>query len=309
MSTLRVRQSLLKSFSQCPRQYYYGTVLDLGKQQVGSLTILGSIVHYALDVYESYGYDLDLALRTFDQYWENPESLIDPNTEQGYRIDFWHTRTTKSGLHKKGRSMLRSYHELQPWRLGRLIGTEIPFEVPLGDHTLTGSIDKLWALHGQKTLEVVDFKTGAYVPKKLKFNVQFTAYCYATTRPEFWEQFDAGSDLYKVYKSFTRKGLWYHARHGKVFNAGARTEDDYRRLLLQADEMERAITLGVFPLDYSGENCGWCPFAEEVCGSEIQLVETDQGVDMVRRPEGVPSPEGRLAEHMPRPPLEIVDVA
>jgi hypothetical protein len=302
-----VRQSLLKSFSACPRQYYYSSVLDLGPEKVGSLTIFGTIIHFVFDVYEQYGFDVDLAHRTLDTYWDQPSLIIDPNNGRPLHIDYWHYRTNQESLRKRGHKMIDSYHELTPWRIGRLLGTEIPFEVPLGDHVLTGSIDKLWALRGQHTLEVVDFKTAAAVPKKLKYNVQFTAYCYATTRPEFWAQFDAGEELYGVYKSFTRKGLWYHARTGKVYNAGARTEDDYRRLLLQADEMERAINTGVFPLDYSGENCGWCPFADEICGSEVQLVETAQGVDMVRRPDDMPQAQGALAVDLSGAALEIVD--
>jgi hypothetical protein len=260
---MRVRQSSLKQFGKCARQYYYSQILDLGGDQQGSLTVFGTIVHYAIDVYENYGYDLDLAIRTFRHYWDHPEEL-------GETIDFWHRRSTKPGLQKRGIEMLRKYHELAPWTEGKLLGTEIHFVVPLGDHELEGTIDKLWYRPGQKKVEVIDFKTSALVPEKLRYNIQFTAYCYATERPEFWEFVPGWEHGYQEFYGWQRAGWWYHARRNKMFNAGKRGPDDYKRLLLSVEEMEKAIELQVFPLDYSGESCGWCAYAEGVCGSEME---------------------------------------
>lgn len=262
---MRVRQSTLKQFGGCARQYYYSKVLDLGGDQVGSLTVLGTVWHFAAEVYENYDYDLDLAIRTFKKYWKNPELL-------GATIDFWHNRTTHRSLEKRGVEMLKKYHELAPWREGRLVGSEIHFVVPIGDHELEGTIDKLWVREGYKALEVVDFKTGSYVPQKLRHNIQFTAYCYATHRPEFWEQVPGyeGGVGYEYFQNYWRGGWWYHARNGKMFNAGKRGELDFKRLRLAVEAMAEADEKGVYPLDVSGENCGWCPYAEDVCGSEVE---------------------------------------
>jgi hypothetical protein len=247
----------------------------LGEQKVGSLTVFGTVVHFALDVYETYGNDLGLAIRTFDQYWEHPEML-------GKRIDFWHRRTTFDGLRKRGHGMLRSYDELAVWRMGRLLGTEISFEVPIGNHTIHGTIDKLWVLRGQKKLQVLDFKTGRFVPEKLKYNIQFTTYCYATTQREFWDYWPNGDELFRDFADYSREGSWYHARNARMFSAGYRGWNDYRRLLLAVDEMDRAIKADVYPLDYQGENCGYCPFADEVCGSEVVLMEGKDAIEMER---------------------------
>lgn len=259
---MRVRQSSLKQFGKCARQYYYSQILDLGGDQAGSLTVFGSVVHYAIDVYETFDHDLDLAIRTFRHYWDHPEEL-------GETIDFWHRRSTKDGLMKRGITMLTKYDELSPWE-GQLIGTEIHFVVPLGDHELEGTIDKLGFRPGQKRLEVIDFKTSAMVPEKLRYNIQFTAYCYATERPEFWEQVSGWEHGYDQFYGIDRAGWWYQARQNKMFNAGKRGPDDYKRLLLAVEEMEKAIELQVFPLDYSGEQCGWCAYADGVCGSEME---------------------------------------
>lgn len=259
---MRVRQSELKQFGGCARQYYYSRVLDLGADRVGSLTILGSVWHYAAEVYENYDNDLELAKRTFEKYWERPSLL-------GLKIDFWHNRTTFQGLLLRGLEMLEKYHELEPWRGGRLLGTEIQFVVPIGEHELTGTIDKLWMRPGQQKLEVIDFKTGSYVPQKLRQNIQFTAYCYATERPEFWQFVPGFEDSYDDFLGWERAGWWYHARNAKMFNAGDRHDLDYKRLYLAVTEMNNAVEANVYPLDITGENCGWCPFVDGVCGGEM----------------------------------------
>ena len=284
-----VRQSSLKQFGGCARQFYYSQILNLGGDQVGSLTVLGSVFHYAVDVYENYGYDIELAKKTFNWYWDHPDIL-------GLKIDFWHRRTNKEGLRKRALKMLDRYHELQPWTDGRLIGTEINFTVPIGDHELTGTIDKLWYRPGQKKVEVIDFKTGSHVPEKLRYNVQFTAYCYATERPEFWDQVPNRefADGYAEFQGWKRAGWWYHARNNKMFNAGLRDVADYKRLSLAVSEMDNAIKANAFPLDYKGENCGWCAYTD-VCGDEmpdptdLQLqTGLPAPVLKVEEPEGVP---------------------
>lgn len=256
-----VRQSDLKQFGSCAYQYYLSKILDLGSERVGSLTVLGTVFHYAMEVYEHYGRDLDLAKRTFSYYWENPDEL-------GETIDYWHRMTTWQGLHDRGINMLEQYHELAPFQ-GRLIGTEISFEVPLGEHTLQGTIDKLIARDGKKELHVIDLKTAALVPEKLRYNIQFTAYMYATLQPEFWSRVSGFETGYDEFKGYTRTGWWYHARNSKMWSAGYREQLDYQRLLLAVTEMDKAVKAGIFPLDIKGETCGFCPFAEEICGGAV----------------------------------------
>lgn len=258
---MRVRQSELKTFGTCARQYYYEKVLNLGEQETGSLTAFGTVVHYALEVYEEYDHDLATAKETFDFYWRNPDAL-------GARIDFWHNRTSWEGLQKRGHEMLERYHDTAPYKGGRLVGTEIWFEVPIGSHILTGTIDKLFMRPGKRQLEVWDFKTGSSVPEKLRFNVQFTAYAYATLRPEFWQHVPGFEDGITLFNGWKRYGWWYHARTGKMYSAGYREGLDYQRLLLAVEEMDNAINASVYPLDVYGTACGYCPFVENVCGSE-----------------------------------------
>lgn len=254
------RQSLLKQFANCPRQFYYSHVLGLGRGEVGSLTVLGSVWHYALDVYETLGGDLETALKTFNYYWSKPWEL-------GLHIDYYHRGSDHEKLRKRGVAMLVRYDELAPYE-GEVVGTELYFTVQVGKHRLSGTIDKLLAHPGLRALEVVDYKTAAFVPEKLKFSLQFTAYCLATELPEFWESIGRPEDFYK-YAGWRRQGQWFHARNTRVYNAGTRNAIDYQRLVLMMDEMERAIEQNIFMPDYSGESCGFCPFTER-CGTEVE---------------------------------------
>lgn len=258
---MRVSQTVIRQFGGCPRQYYYSEILGLGEEASGSLAVFGTVFHYSLDVYETYGRDLDLAQRTFEHFWTHPGEL-------GEHIDFWHKGSTFLTLLKRGQDMLEKFAELEPWR-GQLVGTEVHFEVPLGDHTLAGTIDKLWVRPGSKRLDIVDFKTGAFVPEKLRYHLQFTAYCYATLRPEFWEALPGFEDGLARFARFDRDGWWYQARNNKMWAAGVREVVDYKRLYLAVETMDQTIKAGVFPLDANGENCGYCPFVETVCGSEM----------------------------------------
>lgn len=264
---MKVSPSRLGLFGDCAMRYYYEKVLKLPGDKVGSLTVLGSVFHFAMEVYETYGGNLDLAIKTFDYYWDHPEKL-----DRGQPIDFYHPQTTHEGLRQRGHRMLEQYHDLVPWKTGEHLGSEIHFIVPIGDHQLEGIIDKLWARRGrQKTLEVIDFKTGAKVPEKLRHNLQFTAYAYATTTPEFWSYVPGHENDYEKYASFKRQGWWWHARNSKKYNAGMREERDYKRLLYAIEQMDKALTTNVFPLTIEGAACAYCPYEEKVCGSEVTL--------------------------------------
>ena len=242
--------------------FYYERILNLPAGPSGSLTVLGSVWHYAVEVYEEYDGDIGLALKTFDYYWDSPELL-------GQTIDFWHPRTSYEGLRKRGREMLQRYHDLQPFQYGTTLGTEIEFVVPIGSHEIHGIIDKLQMRPRKKELEIIDFKTGAKTPTKLRHNLQFTSYMYATTQPEFWAAVPGHEDGYELYRNYKRSGWWLHARNTKKIHVGERTQRDYDRLLLAIDEMEKAIDQGIFPLTISGEECGYCPYEEDVCATEV----------------------------------------
>ena len=264
---VEVSPTRIKTFGDCAQQYKYKYILELPGDRYSANTTLGSVFHYAIEVYEQYGNDLDLAIRTFRYYWNNVEDL-------DLRIDYYPRRTSHESLEQGGVDMLERYHSLAPWKTGELVGTEIRFTVPLGPHVLRGIIDKLFLRRGARELQVIDFKTGSYIPQKLRHNLQFTSYLYATTRPEFWWQVPGWEDFYERSRHFSRVGQWYHARNNKMYHAGGRGDLDYRRLRLAVDQMDLAIRDEVFPLTIAGEVCGWCPWVD-ICGTEVASPNSD----------------------------------
>ena len=264
---MRASPSKIKTFGDCANQYKYKYVLGLEGDTYNALTTLGSVFHYSVEVYEQYNHDIELAIRTFRYYWNNLEDL-------GLRIDYYSKRTSHEGLEKHAVEMLERYDQLTPWKGGELLGTEIKFEVPLGTHNLVGIIDKLFARPEANEIQVIDFKTGYKVPEKLRHNLQFTSYMYATSRPEFWAFVPGYEDSYERFVDYKRIGQWYHARNNKMFNAGFRDDNDYRRLLLAVDQMEGSIENDTYPLTIAGEVCGWCPWVE-MCGTEVESPNTD----------------------------------
>lgn len=264
---MRLSPTRLKTFGECANQYKYQYVLKLEGEQKNAYTVLGSVFHMAIEVYELHDHNIDLALRTFSHYWNHPEDM-------GERIDFYPPRTTHRAMEESGLEMLQRYHELEPWKGGIILGTEVRFEVPLGLHTLVGVIDKLYLRPQKREIQVIDFKTGYKVPERLRFNLQFTSYMYATTRPEFWASVPGYEDFWMDSLAYPRLGQWYHARSHKMLNAGFRDDLDYRRLLLAADQMAAACEADIFPLTISGEACGYCSWVD-ICGTEVDSPNSD----------------------------------
>jgi RecB family exonuclease len=142
--------------------------------------------------------------------------------------------------------------------------------VPIGSNELTGTLDKL-ALRPLKDgtfgVLVSDYKTGSKPPTRdyLQHDVQFHAYCYATTQPEFWVGIPDGEKLYQLYKDAPRMGEWVHLRTPKRIDAGFRTEVHYNRLQYAIEQIELSVALGIFVPDISGAACEFCEFRQR-CG-------------------------------------------
>lgn len=296
-----IRQSDLGSWARCQLQkYYYDRAReDATAPQPRSLsaTVYGTVVHYALMMLERLVHEgnpdaLKIAIATFERYW-HPDHLSDLN---GEHIDEWLPRQTYGGLRDRGRVAIKDYYALLLKDDGKLLALEYQFAVPIevGDrtHTLTGTIDRLAVkkYYSKPYLAIEDFKTGKQ-PTYLRYNMQGSAYAYATTRPEFWEgwrtsgmgelaTFDTdtigalqrmftsyGYDLYPdgEQKMASRRFRWINIQEIKFADGGWRNERDFARLKLAIDGYVRACEAGVYSVNNIGEVCVHCPF-KAVCG-------------------------------------------
>lgn len=271
---MRIRQSDLSAYSRCPQQkrlsdLQKGGLLDKAPEQL-SRTAFGSVMHHAVHVMEKAfvhgtGDPLEQALATFRYYWEpaNIGGICPP-------VTIWCARDTWSGMARMGEATLRAYWDRLQKDVSKVLGLEVsftlPYEIDGVEHELHGTIDRLSLRKSSATfLNVEDFKTGLdYVG--LRWNNQFTVYSYATTRPEFWEQWGEPG-LHERFRLLPRRGTWISLRNGaKRSDAGYRGADDFARMHIALREYVRANDLGSFPLSLTGAVCQYCPFREGICG-------------------------------------------
>lgn len=296
-----VRQSDLSSWSRCNLQKHYYDLAasdpDMPQPEVLSATAFGTVMHYALMVMERLHYEgredaLSISLATLEKYW-HPDNI----DQIAAQVTHWLPRQTYGGLLQRGREALRTYYAVLQKQNNRLLALEYQFAVPLVvdgvTHTLTGTIDRLTIAYFKTKpyIGIDDFKTGKQ-PTYLRYNMQGTAYSYATMQREFWagptpgltdlvlEPFDESVrfGLERYFDSWgysllpegpkptaSRRFKWINMQDVKFADAGWRTERDYVRLKQAVGAFIKANEQGIYMPTLTGEICIYCPF-RDVCG-------------------------------------------
>lgn len=269
---MQIRQSDLKSWQRCPLAWRYRHIDGLPDSQ-GAAAVYGTVIHACVEYMEANA-DYDGALRLFEAMWSDPQAHLG---EKG-RIDHWEYGRTRAKGFKEGPKALHDWWSLHQWDTDIVLGREFTFNVPIGDgHILHGTVDKLVERQTSigPVLTTVDFKTG----KKptygyLADDLQFTAYSYATTRPEFWATMPNGGELYERYRDYPRRGEWIQMRGGvERMDAGPRDETHYRRLIYACNAFAESVALRIFVPQISGETCRFCSYRDH-CGLRPVLAET-----------------------------------
>lgn len=278
-----VHQSDLASWNRCPQAFSLDRAGN-PRRQTSALSY-GSVMHYALEQFERLRHTegvtlsdaVTAAVQTFDHFWHpmNIEAICP-------QVDIWLPRQGYGELRSRGIEAIKAYCALMKYDDHELLATEYGFQVPIDGtwdedtgepHTLAGSIDRLAVrfFTGRPALCVDDYKTGQEY-KYLRQNLQFTAYCYATTKPEFWcgwrgeDGFgpERGQELFTRFQKSGRRGTWINMRTVKFQDAGWRGPDDYTRLALAVEQLAASIRADIYPLSISGEHCHFCEF-KDIC--------------------------------------------
>lgn len=242
-------------------------------------------MHHALETFErlrhtdgvSRAEAVKAATETFQHYWHpgNIEAICP-------QVDLWLPRQTYNDLRVRGTEAIKAYATLMRYDDHELLATEYSFNVPIpgtwdedlqAPHRLAGTVDRLAVRYygGVPAVAVDDFKTGQEY-KYLRQNLQFTAYCLATTQPEFWvgaegeDGFGAerGQQLYERFRGSARRGTWINMRTIKFQDAGWRGPDDYARFALAVEQQQASQKADIYPLSMSGEHCQFCTF-KNIC--------------------------------------------
>jgi hypothetical protein len=288
-------QSDLASVARC--------MAELGYSRAGmpmatnSGATYGTVIHHCVMAYEQqlhFGQTkrdaLRIALENWIFYWhpQNVEALCEwpgPND--------WLRGHSFSLLRDKGITTLRGYADLQAPDDTNLLALEYGFQVPipgtwdedLGEpHILAGSIDRLGTAFWRRQLMVRadDYKSGKdYV--YLRANLQGTAYCLATTLPEFWTGWrgedgfgrERGMQLYEQLHGKARKFTWINLSKLKFEDGGWRGPKDYARFALAVEQFHALVKADAYPMSISGATCRWCS-ARSVCGG-TGLPEDEHG--------------------------------
>lgn len=259
-----VRQSDLKTWAQCALQYKFSRLDGVPGEQSCALTF-GTILHDVV-LWMELARDLPGAIERFKQFWLNPEAL-DPSL----RIDYFLRGRSWQKYMADGPRILKDWWALIEWESDVVLAREVSFSVPIGDHTLQGTADKVVMRYVPKTDEYVllvsDYKTNRKIPTYdyLRHDLQFTAYCYATTRPEFWESVENGLHHMERVKDFRRMGEWVQLQGPTRRDAGERTAIDFTRLAYAVNGVADSVAMGIFVPTLSGEACLFCPFRNH-CG-------------------------------------------
>lgn len=270
-TTVRFSASRLKTYSECPLKGHFKYDELIPEPQNAKATY-GVIIHDALRLYNETG-DLDAAKKHFRTGWENPERL-------GLAPDWWPKGATYGGLRSQGVEVLERYHESLMWDTREVIACEHPFLVPFGRYELTGFVDLLELRrsgNGRRTLRVIDYKGGSFVPRQLELHLdlQFTTYMLAVDQPEFWTgdgtpkfpPLPGGLERYEELRDVPRRAIWYHLNSQKEIDAGPRKDEDFFRMYRLCEEIVRAERAKVF-VPRIGSACQLCSFTKE-CGIEV----------------------------------------
>lgn len=261
---MRVRQSDLKTWQSCPLKLRFQKVDGIAREQSAALTF-GTVLHTCVLVMEQ-AYDLNVGLDAFERYWTDPEQL-----EVGLTPTEYVKGTSWKKYYDEGPRILRDWWGIIQWESDDVIAREHTFSVPIGDHVLDGTVDKLLVRYlaptNEYALVVSDYKTNRKEPTYgyLSHDLQFTAYCYATTQPEFWTGIADGEQLYERFRDWRRVGEWVQLVGPRRKDAGERNELHYARLRYAIKAFAESVSLGIYVPNISGETCLYCDYRKS-CG-------------------------------------------
>lgn len=166
-----ISYSQLQTFDVCPLHYKLRYIMKLPSAPSAALSF-GTTMHSLLRTI----YQLD-----FHNNFLSPER-IDSLIDQGFMAQGYESREHFNDAKKGARNLLVAFMKENQKESHTPAETELSFQFLLENVKIIGRFDRVDKID-EKTIEIIDYKTGANVPdgKKLKDDLQLTLYALAAT--------------------------------------------------------------------------------------------------------------------------------
>ncbi len=167
---MKISYSAFSTYNQCPLQYKYTYVDKIPKKDSHHL-YFGNLVHETLHFMLK---DIDTKplpelIDFYNRNWQDNTFIENKEDPKIWKL--------------KGENIVTNFYKKFDPKAQEVLVTEDYFKVPLGEHELSGIIDRLDRVTdnaGNKMLEVIDYKTGKVQSQKyIHDNLQLTFYYHA----------------------------------------------------------------------------------------------------------------------------------
>lgn len=180
--------SSIKAYEDCPLKFKYQKIMRV-PQPASVATDLGTVIHA---VTEEMAEDKAKGEKLTKE--KGMEKLKDKWIFRSYQ-----NQTDENNAVGRAEQMIETYVNWEEQTKNTLVGTEIPFEIKIGEITFTGRIDRLEKNPDGK-YEVVDFKSGSSVKSKNKAKVDPQLNIYAKAVEKIKGELPAKASLFYVEK-------------------------------------------------------------------------------------------------------------
>jgi DNA helicase-2/ATP-dependent DNA helicase PcrA len=271
LESFKVSATSLNKYLRCPITFYFENILRVPMAR-SAANGFGNAIHYALENY-------------FREMEAHPDRKIPPvenllnHFAMGMKIFHSHFTNMEWELSEiRGKKLLYDYYEeyMNTWALPRKYELEFDIKTEFAGVPISGKLDQV-AIYDNH-LDVIDYKTGKYIPAKLKGPVGED-----DLGGDYWRQIV----FYKLLLSGDDR-LKQPMRSGTMdFVEKTKDEKFYRRKFeVEPFEMEivgkqlietyAKIKNHEFSNGCEEEGCKWCNFVNENMGVESLVVDADE---------------------------------
>lgn len=229
LSLIDMSYSRINTYSMCPAKYFYSYIVK-EPQSFSAPAVLGNIVHDVLEDHVGEDYSYQDLLVSFEQY----RTVYDPEQRIG------------NDLIDVAYFMLNEYVDRHDGEEVDVLAKEKEFAIVIGPAFVRGFIDRIDKID-DKTVHIIDYKTGKFEETKVKDNLQLGIYVLACS--------------YMFPEVDTFRADLYYLRSGK-FKGHTFTRDDLSRLENRVTEsIYNIIDDTQFKTTSNMRICGFCEHA------------------------------------------------